>query len=144
MPEAVLSDDIMDGYRIARAVAVRYPDGLLRSIEYEERDERTAAVSDALNGADSWWYMNEPQKLEALALDAGRLTMRRNAVLRAWAGETAVDRARENAELRVELATARHIAQRAVDALADAARSKRARTLAATLQSELTGQETKD
>lgn len=132
-----LSSPNLDCYVIAKSAMAVQPDLVLRAIEEGERDDRYEAIRDAMNSENEWWYMQQPEALERLALDVGRLTQRRNATLRAWAGEAAVDTARENAQLHVELLSTRLVARKALDTLTEIARTLKVRRLIAELENQL-------
>jgi regulator of replication initiation timing len=70
-------------------------------------------------------------------LEAGRLTERRNSVLRMWAGQEAVNLIAENTTLRLELLTARMVAAEAVERLEQEARTVRRKRLAAELRKRI-------
>jgi hypothetical protein len=129
-----LDSEYIDSYTIARALAARYADRKLRALDNEERDDRYRAVRDAQNTDLQWWYMEDAEKIERFALDAGRLTERRNAVGRTLAGEAAVSVRRENNQLRTEALKLRLLAERALEALEDATKTQRARREAAAIR----------
>lgn len=133
-----INSPYIDRYMIARAAAGVHSDGLLRKVDEEERSDYYAVLLDAENGSYGWSYMTDDEpRLQLIAQEAGRLTLRRNAVLRMWAGQPAVDRALENDQLRVELLRTGMVARRAVKTLEDTARTQRDRRLAAELHALL-------
>jgi hypothetical protein len=137
MSRSELSRPHLDFFAVARSAAANHSDDLLRYIDTEERADRHEAVTAAMNSNDQWWYMAAEERLEQVALNVGRLTQRRNSVLRTWVGKAAVDRAAENDRLRFELLNARLLARLAIDGLREAARTKRAERLAVQLDSRL-------
>lgn len=136
IPADKLASTSMDCYQIARAAMAARPDAALRKLGHEERATRLETVLRAQN-SDAWSYYSDERRMETLVLEAGRLTERRNSVLRAWAGEDAVNVMAENTILRLELLAARMAAAEAVEALEKEVRTVRGKRLAAELRRRL-------
>lgn len=135
---AAIETGDLDRYTVARDVAAMHADELAQIVTEDERSAIREATVRARNSAVDWVYVYDDAEIrERIALEAGRLTRRRNSVLRAWAGQAAVDLARDNENLRIELLRVRVAAHRAVDALASEARTKRIERLALELGQEL-------
>ena len=132
-----LSSSSMDGYQVARAAVALHPNDVLRKLDREEHADRWRSVREAMNSDHNWWYMSDSERIERIVAESGRLTERRNAVLRMWAGEPAMDLLKQNSDLRLELLTARQVATSAIDALSSMARAKKAVQFAESLRAQL-------
>jgi hypothetical protein len=132
-----------DCYQSARFTAERNADRLLQIVDNEERSELYAALQNAMNEAYDWPYLDLSDSKDRLAEEAGRRTRKRNSVLRTWAGQPAIDRARENTQLRRELLRTQMIAIQAIRALSGAARTKGVERLAIALDDELKSMDAK-
>jgi hypothetical protein len=138
IPIDVVDAGDLDCYYVARLTAERHSDKLLQHLDAEECGDFYSALRKAVERQYDWSYMVDPKDANnRIADEAGRLTQRRNSVLRTWAGEASVDRARENKKLRRDLLQTGIVARRAIDALANESRTVRAERLVIELRAGL-------
>lgn len=125
-----------DAYFVARAVAGAKGDQVIRRLEDEEQGEMRAALAELDASRDHLPHLSDTDRLQKAANEAGRLTRRRNAVLREWAGADALAVVAENRRLRVELLGLYSALEQVLPAISEellARRTKRAAQLAGVL-----------
>ena len=130
-----LSADVVDGFKVARALVEKNAQEILFQLDEEERRDLYEAMRAEETAEYYWSYMvDDAERRERLVQRAGRMTRRRNAVIRTWAGEQEEQTAKLVQRLRLDVVETRAAAQRALSELKATAKSQRANRIVEELE----------